>query len=134
MTKSLSVLKPSRRRFLAIAGGAITAPTFLARDARAQRKEIVISIWGGSQGEYIKKNVIPAFEKDFGCRVLAEDGFTVVNINKMRATKSNPKYTVMFVDDIAVPICKAEGLINPLPTDKMPNMQALFPRFIYEGG
>jgi putative spermidine/putrescine transport system substrate-binding protein len=134
MTKSLSVLQPSRRRFLQNAGGVIAAPTFFVRNASAQRKEIVISIWGGSQGEFIKKNVIPAFEKDFGCRVLAEDGFTVVNVNKMRATKSNPKYTVMFIDDIAVPICKAEGLIDPLPADKMPNMQALFPRFIYEGG
>jgi len=55
-------------------------------------------------------------------------------IAKMRATKSNPSYSVMFVDDLAIPICKAEGLIAPLPKDKMPNLANLYPRFLQGDG
>lgn len=125
---------PTRRRFIAATATAIAAPILMTRNSWAQGKEIVIGIWGGAQGEFIRKQVIPAFEKDFGCKVLAEEGFTLPNISKMRATKSNPKYTVMFVDDLAVPICKGEDLIAPLPVEKMPNMANLFPRFNYENG
>ncbi|WP_293862796.1 extracellular solute-binding protein [uncultured Alsobacter sp.] len=133
MTEHASRFIPSRRTILA-AGAGLAAPMILRRNAWAAGKEIIVGIWGGAQGEFIRKQVIPAFEKDFGCTVLAEEGFTLPNIAKMRATKSNPKYTVMFVDDLAVPICKAEDLIAPLPADKMPNMAKLFPRFNYEDG
>ena len=40
----------------------------------------------------------------------------------------------MFVDDLGVEICKREGLIDPLPVAKMPNMAKVYPRFIYDGG
>jgi len=134
MTERFPIFAPTRRTFLAATAVGVASPMMMRRNAWAQDKEIAIGIWGGAQGEFIKKQVIPTFEKDFGCTVLAEEGFTLPNISKMRATKSNPKYTVMFIDDLAIPICKAEGLIAPLPADKMPNMTRLFPRFNYEGG
>jgi putative spermidine/putrescine transport system substrate-binding protein len=134
MSEAISRRYTTRRTFLTLAAGGLAAPMILRQNAWAQGKEIVIGIWGGAQGEFIRKQVIPQFEADFGCKVLAEEGFTLPNISKMRATKSNPKYTVMFVDDLAVPICKAEGLIAALPADKIPNMEKLFPRFNYEGG
>lgn len=134
MTTKTSSFALNRRKFLTIAGAGLAAPLVMRRNAWAQDKEIVVGIWGGAQGEFIRKNVIPGFEKSLGCTVLAEEGFTLPNISKMRATKSNPKYTVMFVDDLAVPICKAEDLIDEIPADQVPNMAKLFPRFNYEGG
>ncbi len=134
MTRENSILTPSRRKFLTVAAAGLAAPLIMRRNAWAQDKEIVVGIWGGAQGEFIRKNVIPAFEADLGCKVLAEEGFTLPNISKMRATKSNPKFTVMFVDDLAVPICKGEDLIAEIPADRVPNMAKLFPRFNYENG
>jgi len=120
----------SRRLLL---GGALAAP--LVRRAGAQAgREIAIGIWGGAQGEYVKRQIIPAFERDFNCRVLAEEGFTLANVSKLRATRDNPRYSVMFVDDLAVPILKAEALIAELPRDRMPALANLYPKFLYEGG
>ncbi|MBB3773923.1 putative spermidine/putrescine transport system substrate-binding protein [Angulomicrobium tetraedrale] len=124
----------SRRTFgkLVLCAGAL-APMGYVRNGWAQGKEIQIGIWGGSQGEFVKKNIIPAFEKDFGAKVTAEEGFTLANVGKMRATKANPKFSVMFIDDVAIPVCKAEGLIEPLPADDMPALAKLYPRFGFDG-
>jgi len=40
----------------------------------------------------------------------------------------------MFVDDLGIEIAKREGLIDPLPKDKMPNLEKVYPRFIYNDG
>lgn len=124
----------SRRTFgkLVLGAGAL-APMGYVRNGWAQGKEIQIGIWGGSQGEFVKKNIIPAFEKDFGAKVTAEEGFTLANVGKMRATKANPKFSVMFIDDVAIPICKAEGLIEQLPASDMPALAKLYPRFGFDG-
>ena len=80
------------------------------------------------------ENVLPAFEKEFDCKVLAQQGSTLGQISLLRASKEAPKFTVMFVDDLGVEIAKREGLIDPLPKDKMPNLAKVYPRFIYNDG
>ena len=47
----------------------------------------------------------------------------------MRATRNNPKYSVMFIDDIGVELAKREGLIEQLPRAEIPNMERLLKRF-----
>ena len=117
-----------------LVAGAAMAPTVFVRGAWSQGKQIQVGIWGGTQGEFIRKTVLPKFEKDFGCKVLAEEGNTLGQIARLRATKAAPRYTVMFVDDLGVEIAKREGLIDPLPVAALPNMAKVYPRFIYEGG
>ena len=117
-----------------LVAGAALAPTVFVRGAWSQGKTIQVGIWGGTQGEFIRKTVLPKFERDFGCKVLAEEGATLGQIARLRATKAAPKYTVMFVDDLGVEIAKREGLIDPLPVAQMPNMAKVYPRFIFEGG
>jgi len=138
MSTSRTKLRLSRRHFLQGATGltaaVVAAPVFYVKNGWAAGKQIQMGIWGGAQGEFIKKKVLPGFENDFDCKVLAEEGSTLGQISKMRATKSNPSYSVMFVDDLAIPICKAEGLIAPLPKDKMPNLANLYPRFLQGDG
>ncbi|MGG5818069.1 extracellular solute-binding protein [Falsiroseomonas sp. HW251] len=116
----------------ALLGTALAAP--FVKSVAAQTREIVVGIWGGAQGDFVKRQIIPAFERDFGCKVLAEEGFTLANVAKMRATKENPRFSVMFIDDLAIPIAKAEGLIAELPRDRMPALANLYPRFMYEDG
>ncbi len=118
----------------AVVGGLALSPTIFIRGAWAQGKELRIGIQGGLQGEFIRKNVIPKFESDFGCRVLAEEGNTLGQIARLRATKESPRYTVVPVDDLGVEIAKREDLIDRLPVDLIPNLAKVFPNFIYEGG
>ncbi|TCK30383.1 putative spermidine/putrescine transport system substrate-binding protein [Ancylobacter aquaticus] len=127
----------SRRRLLkagAATAAGLAAPSFFVRNAWAAGKTMQIGIWGGVQGEFIRKQVLPAFEKDFDCKVDAQQGSTLGQIALLRAGKEAPKFTVMFVDDLGVEIAKREGLIDPLPRDKMPNLAKVYPRFIYNDG
>jgi putative spermidine/putrescine transport system substrate-binding protein len=117
-----------------IGAAALAAPTGFVRNGWAQGKQIQIGIWGGTQGEFIRKAVLPGFEKEFDCKVLAQQGSTLGQISLLRASKDAPKFTVMFVDDLGVEIAKREGLIDPLPKDKMPNLAKVYPRFIYNDG
>ena len=125
----------TRRKFGKLALGAgVVAPLVYTRRAWAQGKTIEIGIWGGSQGEFIKREVIPTFEADYGCTVLAEEGATLTNVGKLRATASNPKYSVMFVDDVVVQLLRDEGLSEELPSADMPALERVYPEFIYHGG
>lgn len=122
------------RRVMLASAAALAAPAVLTRHAWAQGKTIQMGIWGGVQGEYIRKVVIPPFEAEYGCKVLVEEGVTLSQVARMRATKDNPKYTVMFIDPLGIEIAKREGLIGPLPKEQMPNLANVYPRFILEDG
>jgi putative spermidine/putrescine transport system substrate-binding protein len=78
--------------------------------------------------------VIPPFEQQTGAKVLVEEGVTLSQVARMRATKDDPKYTVMFIDPLGIEMSKREGLIAPLPRDKMPNLTNVYPRFLHEDG
>ena len=64
---------------------------------------------GRPSGRVHPQDRVPAFEKEFGCKVLAEEGATLGQISRLRATKEAPQYTVMFVDDLGVEIASARG-------------------------
>ena len=52
----------NRRTFgkLLLGTAAVTAPMSFVRNAWSAGKEIQIGIWGGAQGEFVKKQIIPA--------------------------------------------------------------------------
>ena len=118
-----------RRAFLKGAAAAAVAPVVFTKNAWSQGKSLQIGIYSGSQGEYVKKNVIPAFENNFDCKVFAREGATLDQIALMRAEKDNPRYTVMFIDDVGIEPCIQENLITKLPIADMPNMKLVYPQF-----
>src|SRR3954462_14288166 len=122
------------RRTLIKGAAALAAPTGFVGNGWAQGKQIQIGIWGGNQGEFVRKNVLPAFEKEFDCKVLGQQGSTLGQISLLRASKEAPKFTVMFVDDLGVESAKREGLTELVPKDKMPTLAKVYPRFIYNDG
>jgi putative spermidine/putrescine transport system substrate-binding protein len=127
--------RPLTRRGLLQAGlVAAVGPTVFVRNGWAQGKTMTIGIWAGAQGEYIKKEVVTPFAREFDCRVLVNEGWTLPQIAKVRAERANPQHTVVFVDDLGIDLLKREDLIEPLPGAKMPNLAAVFPRFIYNDG
>ena len=92
----MSKLTGMNRRTLIKGAAAFAAPMGFVRNGWAQGKQIQVGIWGGNQGEFIRKNVLPAFEKEFDCKVLAQQGSTLGQISLLRASKDAPKFTVMF--------------------------------------
>ncbi len=121
----------NRRRIL---GAALAAPALLTSRARAEDKAIYVGIYAAQQGEFVRKHIIPKFEADYKCKVYTTEGVTLGQIAALRATRSNPKYSAMFMDDIGIDLATTEGLLDPLPFDKMPNAKRLFKRFIFSEG
>ena len=120
-----------RRR--AIMAGAALPLVSIGRAWAAQRS-IQVGIYTAQQGEYVRKQIIPQFETDYDCQVFTTEGVTLSQIAALRATRDNPRYSVMFMDDIGIELSKREGLIDPLPADKLPNLAGVLPRFLFYGG
>ena len=117
-----------------ILGAGLAAPIGFVRNGWAQGKSINVGTYTGPQGEFVRRQVIPKFQSELGCRVFQTEGVTLGQIALLRTQKANPTYSVMFMDDVGVPVAKEEGLIAPLPREKMPNLQHVFPRFILNDG
>jgi putative spermidine/putrescine transport system substrate-binding protein len=121
-----------RRR--SILGGALAAPLILGRRAAAADPSITVGIYTGQQGDVVRKQIIPPFEARHQCKVFTTEGVTLEQIALMRATRDNPKYSVMFIDDIGIELAKREGLIEQLPREQIPNMARVLNRMIYFDG
>src|SRR3954471_13947829 len=117
-----------RRTMLTGTAVALAAPFIIRRRAGAAERSITVGIYTAQQGEYVRKQIIPAFEVDHQCKVYTTQEVTLEQIALMRATRNNPKYSVMFVDDIGVELAKREGLIEQLPRAEIPNMERLLNR------
>ncbi len=126
--------KLSRRRAVTVLGAGLAAPMFFIRNGWAQAKSINVGTYTGPQGEFIRRQVIPKFQSEFGCRVFQTENVTLGQIAILRTQKANPTYSVMFMDDVGVPVAKDEDLIAPLPKDKMPNLANVIPRFVLNDG
>jgi putative spermidine/putrescine transport system substrate-binding protein len=121
----------ARRRLL---GAAASLPLVSIRGAHAATRSIQVGIYTAQQGDYVRKQIIPKFEADYDCKVFTTEGVTLMQIAALRATRDNPKYSVMFMDDIGIELSKREGLIDRLPAEKIPNLAGLLPRFLVFDG
>jgi putative spermidine/putrescine transport system substrate-binding protein len=119
---------------LGAAAAGIASPSFFVKNAWAAGKSLFIGTYTSIQGQVIKEKVVPKFQADFDCKVFQTENVTLGNIGILRTQKANPNYSVMLMDDVGVPIAKNEGLIVPLPKDKIPNLAKVFPSFIYNDG
>ncbi len=127
-------IRIGRRSFATAATAALATPAILTPRAWADGKSIQVGIYTAQQGEYVRKQIIPKFQADYKCRVFTTEGVTLSQIAALRATRTNPKYSAMFMDDIGIDLAKKEGLIAPLPVDKIPNLQRVYKRFLFSEG
>ncbi len=67
------------RRKLIVAAG-LAAPMFFIRNGWAAGKSMYIGTYTGQQGEYIRRQVVPAFQSELDCKVLQTENVTLGNI------------------------------------------------------
>ena len=97
-----------RRTLIAGAAAALAAPLITGRRAAADDRSITVGIYTGQQGDVVRKQIIPPFEAKHGCKVYTTQGVTLEQIALMRSSRNNPKYSVMFIDDIGIELAKRE--------------------------
>jgi putative spermidine/putrescine transport system substrate-binding protein len=113
--------------------GSVVCP-YVITPTRGQAKALKIGIWAGPDGQLLKSTIIKRFEEQHGVKVLVDEGITTEQLARLRASKNNPTHTVMFMDDIGVSLARQEGLIAPLPEQKIPNLANVCPRYLFEDG
>src|SRR3984893_799176 len=116
----------TRRRFMASASAAaavVAAPAVL----RAQTATLKTTAWGGKWGEVMKAEVIPAFEKEFKCKVETDSAFPYYP--KLQATPRNaPLYDVLHANTNEQWQAVAAGLVEPkLDVKQVPNLADVYP-------
>jgi putative spermidine/putrescine transport system substrate-binding protein len=117
---------PSRRQVLAAGaatGALIAAPAVL----RAQAATLKITTWGGKWGDIMKGRVLPAFEKEFKCSVLADQAFPF--LPKLQASPtSDPVYDVLHANSNEQWKAAELGIVSPKITPKeVPNVADVYP-------
>src|ERR1700757_1236088 len=116
----------TRRRFMATVGAAVAAvaaPTVL----RAESATLKTTAWGGKWGEVMKAEIIPAFEKEFKCKVETDSAFPYYP--KLQATPRNaPLYDVLHTNTSEQWQAEVAGLVEPkLDVKQVPNLADVYP-------
>ena len=116
----------TRRRFMvtvSTAAAAVAAPAVL----RAQTATLKTTAWGGKWGEVMKAEVIPAFEKEFKCKVETDSAFPYYP--KLQATPRNaPLYDVLHSNTNEQWQAAVAGLVEPkLDVKQVPNLADVYP-------
>jgi putative spermidine/putrescine transport system substrate-binding protein len=114
----------SRRAFIQAASAAALAAPVIARGQPATLKT---TAWGGKWGEVMKAQVIPAFEKEFKCKVETDSAFPY--FPKLQASPRNaPLYDVLHTNTSEQWQAVVEGLVEAkLDPKKVPNLADVYP-------
>jgi putative spermidine/putrescine transport system substrate-binding protein len=100
----------------------------------AAQKTIVVQTWGGAFFDAVK-SVQADIEKLAGCRVeFVAQATSVTGLQRLEAQKANPQVDLWMTADATAATALAEGIIDPLPRDLVPNLKDIPPELIYPAG
>lgn len=120
-----------KRKFLTMAGAGTVAMAIGARRARAQRKELYIGIYDDIS-DVLKRVWVEPFEKEHGVKINLSAGSSLDKLAKMRAEASNPRHSVMMMDDAVINQARRLGLTEPLTEARLPALAEVYPQYILE--
>ena len=95
--------------------------------ARAQAATLKITTWGGKWGEVMKGEVIPAFEREFKCKVEVDQAFPY--LPKLQASAKNaPVYDVLHANSNEQWRAAVDGLVvEKITAKEVPNIKDVYP-------
>src|SRR5580693_8418737 len=118
----------SRRKALQ-AGAGLAAATALGAPSilQAETATLKITTWGGKWGDIMKAAVLPAFEKEFGCTVSADQAFPFMP--KLQGSpKNDPLYDVLHTNSNEQWNSLTEGLVmDKITAKEVPNVADVYP-------
>ena len=115
----------SMRKHLAAACLAILA---LSGSAQAANTTLTVASWGGKIDETLKK-AMDGFEQQFGVKIRWVPGNSTENAAKVVATKANPEFDVVMLDDVGlVAVSDMKDVITKLDLNILTNYADLRPQ------
>ncbi len=121
-----------RRTLLKTAAAGAAAGVFTPFVADAQAATLRITTWGGKWGDVMKGEVLPAFEKEFKCKVEADQAFPF--LPKLQASPRNaPVYDVLHANSNEQWRAVTEGLVvEKIGEKEVPNIKDVYPYAVSE--
>ena len=115
------------RRAALVGAGAGLAMVAAPHVARAQAATLRITTWGGKWGDVMKGEVLPAFEREFKCKVEADQAFPF--LPKLAASPTSaPLYDVLHTNSNEQWSALDQGLVmDKLTVREVPNIKDVYP-------
>jgi putative spermidine/putrescine transport system substrate-binding protein len=114
----------TRREAIAGATALLTVATILPEGTQAQAKEIVVG-GAASHKPWMDSEVIPAFEKKYGAKVIFEGTRSAINLQKMETNKTLPTLSVVMMDDPFLITAMEQGLIDKIDAKGIANISKI---------
>lgn len=103
-------------------------PPLPPAQAGATAGKLVITSWGGSWEEFLRKEILPDFEKQFNTKVELSIGLSKDWIASMlSAGPERPPYDVVVTDEVWAVDLRRKGFYAKLPPDKVPYLKDIHP-------
>jgi len=91
-------------------------------------KPLVVNSYGGSFEKFMRKEIVPPFEKEFGIDIKLDINLGKGWLTNLRASgPENPPYDVLMTNETWASIEREEGFFESIPSDKVPNLNNLWP-------
>jgi putative spermidine/putrescine transport system substrate-binding protein len=121
--------KQTRRTTLLQGAGLAAAASTLGFPSIVRAAEtLIVNSYGGSFEEFMRKQIIPPFEKETGVEIQLDVGLGKGWLANLRAAgPDNPPYDVLMTNEAWASIERSEGFFEPIPVAKVPNMKDLHP-------
>ncbi len=111
----------TRRTLLAATALPLTAPFIQARAA----EELILASYGGSIEQFLRKDLLPTFEKETGIKVIYSAGTALSQLSKVIATRSRPEIDIYWSNDLTHAAGKAMGLFDKVDPAIVTNLKQM---------
>lgn len=113
-------------RALALFALAVAVPgTGMAQTAGAEA-EVVLGAYGGTYEQFMRKEIIPAFEKASGIKIKIVIGTALSNYAKVVASRANPELDVYWSNELTHAAGKQQGLYEKLDPKVVTNFADVY--------
>lgn len=95
----------------------ITSPSF-------QGQTLIVTSYGGTWEEFMRAEILPAFEEATGAKIELAVGLSTDWMTKLRASGvDDPPYDVVIANETYISTGRIGGFFDPLPVEKIPNLE-----------
>jgi putative spermidine/putrescine transport system substrate-binding protein len=110
---------------IALATGICLPPAVHAQPA-GYESEVVMATFGGTIEQFVRAEVVPAFEKATGIKVKIVVGTALSNFAKIAASRANPEVDVYWSNELTHAAGKQQGLYEKLDPKIVTNLADVY--------
>lgn len=119
MTRTLSAVLVFMTFLATLAPGSVRA---------ASPEPLVVTSYGGPWEQFMRREIVPGFERETGARVELSVGLSRDWVAKVRAAgRGTPPFDVLIANTTWVSALRREGFLDKLTVDKVPNLRDVWP-------